>query len=243
MNKNTTSDFARQMRIISQLDLECVKKRLMDPESGQGWDQEKADACEVEYKRFLMLAAKFQRAGIVPSVEVDHFWHAHILDTRKYAKDCIGALGFFLHHAPHKGDREAEDVVKLESAFAETKKLYAQLFEGEVGQDAAWCGVADKKDAQRAAWCGVADKKDAQRAAWCGVADKKDAQRAAWCGVADKKDAQRAAWCGVANVKDVQRAAWCGVAGETDAQRAAWCGVADERPQVGEPRVANACAN
>lgn len=35
-----------------------------------------------------------------PSKDVDEIWHAHVLHTKDYARDCHNFLGFFLHHVP-----------------------------------------------------------------------------------------------------------------------------------------------
>ena len=65
---------------------------------------------------------------IVPSEEVDTFWHMHILDTRKYASDCDYIFGYFLHHNPYLGTKNAEDLLRLENLYAETKELYTATF-------------------------------------------------------------------------------------------------------------------
>ena len=44
-----------------------------------------------------MLYLDFE-APHVPTIDIDLFWHQHILDTRAYAKDCQKVFGQFLHH-------------------------------------------------------------------------------------------------------------------------------------------------
>ncbi len=83
---------------IAALDLNPIKVKLMHKESGEGWSLEKANAMEVEYRRFLYLMKAFPNDETTPQVDVDTFWHYHILDTMKYAKDCEQAFGYFLHH-------------------------------------------------------------------------------------------------------------------------------------------------
>ena len=75
---------------IQALELESVKIRLMDPELGEGWPRDYADAIEQAYKTYLTMLAKHQERAeqIMLSKDVDEFWHTHILQTMKYAADC-----------------------------------------------------------------------------------------------------------------------------------------------------------
>ena len=40
---------------------------------------------------------------IVPTLTIDEFWHAHILDTRAYMADCKALFGKYMHHYPYSG--------------------------------------------------------------------------------------------------------------------------------------------
>jgi hypothetical protein len=91
---------AQDMHAIAALDLEPIKVKLMHEESGEGWTLERANAVEFEYRRFLYLMKKFPNEQTAPLVDVDTFWHYHILDTMKYAADCEAVFGYFLHHFP-----------------------------------------------------------------------------------------------------------------------------------------------
>lgn len=108
---------------ITALDLEAVKFKLAHSASGE-WTRERVDAAEREYKRFLMLVAKFPAQRFVPAGDIDDFWHGHILDTRAYAADCTFALGYFLHHWPYSGMMGDEDAETLRANFAKTCELY-----------------------------------------------------------------------------------------------------------------------
>ncbi|TMB95052.1 MAG: hypothetical protein E6J42_10920 [Chloroflexi bacterium] len=120
-------DLGKVKATILNLDLDPIKIKLMDPEEGKGWTREEADRAEVQYKRFLYLSVKYPQA-IVPHKIVDAMWHAHILDTRKYAEDCEKTFGFFLHHFPYFGMRGPNDAADLEKAFEETCRLYQAEF-------------------------------------------------------------------------------------------------------------------
>lgn len=95
----STNEFAA----FEALDLAPIKMKLMHVESGEGWSALRADAVETEYRRFLFLMKKYPDAEASPTVDVDIFWHYHILDTMKYARDCEALFGYFLHHYPYVG--------------------------------------------------------------------------------------------------------------------------------------------
>ena len=179
------------VKAIFELDLEPIKIKLMDPDEGEGWTQAQADQCEIEYKRFLALGAKYPGVGLTPSVNVDKFWHAHILDTRKYAQDCQQTFGYFVHHAPHYGGRAEEDVAKLANDFSQTLRLYQKEFGGVGTSHRKGAAIVDDKAVQQAAWCTRADDKAAQQAAWCTLTEDKAAQQAAWCTLTDDKATKR----------------------------------------------------
>jgi hypothetical protein len=190
----------------------------MHKESGEGWSLEKVNAVEVEYRRFLYLMKCFPNEVTAPQVEVDVFWHYHILDTMKYATDCQNAFGYFLHHYPYIGMRGEDDVAVQQRAGQRMRELYEATFgaSASAANAQAWCGAA-----VQAAWCGAAVD-----TAWCGAAStvKGAASNSAtaWCGAAGPATA----WCGAAStVKGAasnSATAWCGAAGPATA----WCGAA-----------------
>jgi hypothetical protein len=120
---------------IDMLDLDCIKVKLMDSDEGEGWDRETVERLDREYRRFLFLTVT-RPESIVPSKEVDAFWHAHILDTQKYAADCEHMFGFFVHHFPYFGMRGDEDAQNLKHAFASTQTIYEEVY-GEPYPEAA----------------------------------------------------------------------------------------------------------
>lgn len=113
---------------IASLNLDPIKIKLMDKKEGKGWTRAQADNAEIAYKQFLQLNLKYPGKSIVPTATCDTFWHAHILDTQKYAEDCQKIFGYFLHHFPYFGMRGEEDAANLKTAFEETKALYASEF-------------------------------------------------------------------------------------------------------------------
>jgi hypothetical protein len=144
---------ARQViEAIEGLDLGPIKFKLMHPEEGEGWTRAFAEHMETRYKRYLTLVAKYPREAMAPDRDVDSFWHAHILDTRKYIDDCERVFGFYLHHFPYLGMRGPEDAAALAKAGERTRELYeAEFGAGPIGPRAAFCSVATE------AFCSVVD--------------------------------------------------------------------------------------
>lgn len=125
------------MRVVESIDLTMVKRKLMDPEEGQGWDADHTEYVEKRYRRFLCMIRLRVDASAVPTRDIDLFWHQHILDTRAYARDCELLFGKFLHHYPYFGMFGDEDARNLSTAFEETKRLYASLFGESYTEDDA----------------------------------------------------------------------------------------------------------
>jgi hypothetical protein len=231
---------ASAIAAINALDLGAIKTKLMHVASGEGWSAAHADAVENEYRRFLTLMKLYPNESTAPLVDVDTFWHYHILDTAKYAADCASAFGYFLHHYPYLGLDGEEDEANRDTAGARMEELYAATFgvsmAATLTAQPAWCGRVEGEAAQSAtAWCGAATSAPVQRAtAWCGAATAAPVKQAtAWCGAATAKGARPAvAWCGAASTAPVKGAvAWCGAATAAPVKQAvAWCGAATAKP-------------
>jgi len=128
-------------RRVDTIDLSMIKMKLQDPEEGKGWDLSFADEVEERYRRFLCMVALFGDESIVPTKDIDSFWHQHILDTHAYAADCRNVFGEFMHHYPYFGMNGAEDELDLYDSFANTKRVYMDLF----GEDYLASGVVNAK--------------------------------------------------------------------------------------------------
>lgn len=121
-------NLAKECRAIDDLDLEPIKVKLMHKESGEGWTLEQANAVEAEYRRFLYLMKIFPTEAVAPLMDVDTFWHYHILDTAKYAQDCDTVFGYFLHHFPYVGLRGSDDLAAHERMGERMRTLYQETF-------------------------------------------------------------------------------------------------------------------
>ncbi|WP_332848057.1 glycine-rich domain-containing protein [Massilia sp. S19_KUP03_FR1] len=211
---------------INALDLGPIKTKLMHAASGEGWTAAHTDSVEAEYRRFLTLMKLYPNESTAPLVDVDTFWHYHILDTAKYAADCAAAFGYFLHHYPYLGLAGEEDAAARDGAGARMQELYAATFGASmpaaIASAPAWCGVAAAK---ATAWCGATTAAPAgQAVAWCGATTAKP--QLAWCGATTA--APQLAWCGSATA--APQLAWCGAT--TAKPQLAWCGATTATPQM-----------
>lgn len=141
--------FLELQKKVNAIDLSGVKYKLLSPRKNLGWTLKYAEIVERKYRQFLVLMGLHSESPVVPSKDVDEFWHMHILFTEKYAQDCLKTFGRFIHHEPYLGGDDDQMGVYQE----ETSKLYFQMFgeelceEGEVRQKAVCsrCSVGNKQ--------------------------------------------------------------------------------------------------
>jgi len=185
---STNTEFA----VFEALDLAPVKMKLMHVESGKGWSEARADAAEAEYRRFLFLMKKYPEDVASPTVETDMFWHYHILDTMKYARDCDTLFGYFLHHYPYVGMGEGDSEGERNQAGQRMRELYEAEFGAVIRGDVAFCAAPSKQAAfcaapsKQAAFCAAPSK---QASAFCAAPSK---QASAFCAAPSK---QATAFC------------------------------------------------
>ena len=126
----------------ARLDLEPIVFSLIRRDDGPGWLVEKCRLIEKWYRRFFYLAHLYRDNELVPTKDIDLFWHTHILDTQKYMEDCDRLLGRYYHHFPYFGMRGEDDRKNLERAFDQTESLYLKHFgESPLSLQIADCGA------------------------------------------------------------------------------------------------------
>jgi hypothetical protein len=121
------------------LNLESIKFSLTQRDDGPLWSLGKAEELEAWYRRFLYLSYIYNDKIIVPSKDIDTFWHTHILDTQKYFYDCENLFGRYIHHFPYFGMRGEQDRIYFEKMFSETENLFLLHF----GESPLSIGMAD----------------------------------------------------------------------------------------------------
>lgn len=109
-----------------------------------GWDMDKVNHTIPLYQKWLTMQIIYENLSFAPSSLIDDFWHAHILDTRKYYKDCINTCGHMIHHYPYFGLTDHETEKDLENGFELTKNYLKHHFGisdlGYNSKEAASCG-------------------------------------------------------------------------------------------------------
>lgn len=110
---------------LSQLDLSYICAQMCAPAYPlPRWQPELAKHCELLYKRFLWLHIKYPQTHLVPTRDIDEFWHNHILHTQSYTRDCNALFGHYLHHNPSDGSEQQT----LLEGFLLTKRYYQDEF-------------------------------------------------------------------------------------------------------------------
>ena len=112
---------------VGQIDLVPISCKLMLENSLQ-WTAEAVAQAEHLYRHFLVLHAMFPSETLVPTKLVDEYWHQHILDTKKYARDCEFLFAEFLHHDPYFGINGEDDRLLNQNAFKWTQSLWETVF-------------------------------------------------------------------------------------------------------------------
>jgi len=237
---NTKDLFAAVMA----LDLDPIKVKLMHVASGEGWSRDRANAVEKEYRRFLCLMKLYPQEDTAPQVDVDTFWHYHILDTMKYAADCEQAFGYFLHHYPYVGLGDEQDQQLRIDSGDRMRALYESTFLEAFPAVGSGAGAAGADYGMRfgialqgvlTAWCaspGASNGAHDGAMAWCASPGAKKAasnDATAWCASPGTRQAasnDATAWCASPGSKRAADAvAWCASPGakRTAADTVAWC--------------------
>ena len=128
LNKHISFEIAKIY--IEQLDLYYIIDTMCSASYPlPRWTVKEAEKCCQLYKNFLLLQKKYLGAPLVPTREIDEFWHNHILYTEQYTKDCLNIFGQYLHHQPAS---LTHDLTALAKDYMITKKLYLEEFNVEM---------------------------------------------------------------------------------------------------------------
>ncbi|MCF6765301.1 hypothetical protein L3V82_05915 [Thiotrichales bacterium 19S3-7] len=121
MNKKTTYQAVLDLDLSYIIDQMCSSEYPLPQ-----WQKKDATVCELLYKRFLWLLIQYPDTSLVPTKEIDEFWHNHILHTQCYVNDCYQLAGRYLHH--HPLDLKNFDQQTLLNNFQQTQSLYLKEF-------------------------------------------------------------------------------------------------------------------
>lgn len=88
------------------IDLDRFNSKLQKEYPDLFPDNATSESAILEYRRMLILNQMYPEMPVVPSKLVDRVWHAHILDTVRYHRDCLRMFGRYIHHAPSFGGED-----------------------------------------------------------------------------------------------------------------------------------------
>ena len=92
------------MGLLPTFDLKIIMGRVASEHPD--WSQDRLGAAELGYRRYLVMCGMEPETAIIPTLDVDEVWHAHVLHTKRYAEDCNAFFGYFLHHEPFNDENE-----------------------------------------------------------------------------------------------------------------------------------------
>jgi len=90
-------DFFEFRRKSSSLDHEHVGKIC---ERMYGWSSNKVKFVRSQYDAFWGICGIGLQLQIYESLDVDNYWHVHVLHTQQYRQNCDYVFGHFLEHVP-----------------------------------------------------------------------------------------------------------------------------------------------
>ena len=114
-------------RYLDELSLAYIVKAMCSENYPlPSWTEQEARHCEKLYKNFLLLFKYYPNENLVPTRQIDEFWHNHILYTKQYHHDCQHIFGHYLHHQPAE---PFDDTAILVDHFIKTQQLYFACFQ------------------------------------------------------------------------------------------------------------------
>lgn len=114
---------ADKVRCLQDWDLSepCERVAREHPD----WSAGRLTRAETGYRQFLFLRMTYPGTRLVPHVDVDEVWHAHILHTRSYMALCDALLGGYFHHTPTRGGQPSPQDI---ADYGHTRQLIRHHF-------------------------------------------------------------------------------------------------------------------
>jgi hypothetical protein len=100
ISPNRIEELGEVRRYVDAIDFGALKERLTRGRDmlGNDWSAAQADYFERLYKNWLYLQRRYEGELLPPHIDVEEFWHGHIVDTRAYFAHCDRIFGYYLHH-------------------------------------------------------------------------------------------------------------------------------------------------
>jgi len=128
------SQFNEAMNLVKDWDFSLAIRKLQES-NNKGWSEVRALKAVEDYKKYLAITKGLNGYQLVPNGDLDEVWHLHLLDTRRYIKDCFVLFGGFLHHYPYYGmlnEENKKDWLKnQEFSSVLWKELFSEVLYSE----------------------------------------------------------------------------------------------------------------
>lgn len=121
----------KAIKYIDELDLFYIEERLV---TNGNWKRDEAQDAIRRYKNSLKLMVKYPDIGFVPTHDIDEVWHAHILHTKDYFKDCEAIFGKYRHHSPITPKTTKAHLEKMGDMYHEFSKKYEEEYQEQYSQ-------------------------------------------------------------------------------------------------------------
>jgi hypothetical protein len=131
MENISKQKFEEAMVLVKDLDFTLAIKKLQTENAG-GWTEDRAIKAVEGYKRYLAITKALDGFQLVPNADIDEIWHYHIMDTRRYEKDCQDIFGGFLHHYPYYGMLDEENEKNWKENQVTSNNIWNELFNEEL---------------------------------------------------------------------------------------------------------------
>lgn len=130
---------------IESLDFSLLMEKLR---ANTGWGDKQHNTAFVAYKKFLYLFGTNVGTDIVPwDKDMELVWHIHILQMKKYAKDCETLFGEMLYH----GDL-LKDTAEHESDVCATENIRRKAFSSPQNTPQAIVSAYQSRDEEGVPW-------------------------------------------------------------------------------------------
>lgn len=118
----------KRWRMIRRINLTQIMEKV---KAENNWSDDEANKHLANYRKFLWLLGMRISPTPIPNKEIERFWHAHILDTQKYAHDCNKVFNRIIHHKP---------TYRTKKTSAKRVRSTIKLFKEHFGTDLEFWG-------------------------------------------------------------------------------------------------------
>lgn len=91
------------------------------------WTQQQRETSLARYEKWLRLKLLHPKSRLAPTLDIDLFWHLHMLSPVAYYRDCMRLFGRLLDHDGGFGKGPGE-LEQLKSVFLRTEQWWEEEY-------------------------------------------------------------------------------------------------------------------